>query len=166
MKILIIILCIALLYRNPKEGFWNKIKKSVTNIAKVIVDPMIAIRAAQELFRRQQECIKNQLNFNKVSRERSQWREKVNNLKNRPKYRDPNFNQDFYDFYKNDLTALNYNINENTQLNNDLNSMLKRIKILQTNNKRIIDLLKTENTNLKECKMNKELTDNDYGVLT
>ena len=166
MKILIIILCIAILYRNPKEGFWNKIKKSVSKIAKVIVDPMIAIRAAQELFRRQQECIKNQLNFNNVSRERSQWREKVNRLKNAPKYRDPNFNMDFYDSYRNDLTALNNNINENTQLNNDLNSMLKRSKILQTENKRVIDLLKTENTNLKECKINKELTDNDYDVLT
>ena len=180
MKILIIILCIALLFRNPKEGFWNKVKKAaksvsksvskapnfLSNIVKVIVDPMIAIRAAQELFRRQQECIKNQINFNNVSRERSQWRQKVNDLKNRPKYRDPNFNQDFYDFYRNDLTALNNNINENTKLNNELNGMLKLIKILQINNKRLIDLLKTENTNLKECKINKELTDNDYDVLT
>jgi DNA-directed RNA polymerase specialized sigma subunit len=149
MKILIIILCIALLYRNPKEGFWNDIKKKLKKLKEQI-----------------EKCAKRLLNFNNIARERAQWRQKVNDLKNSPKYRDPNFNQDFYDFYRNDLTALNNNINENTQLNNDLNSMLKRIKILQINNKRVIDLLKTENTNLKECKINKELTDNDYDVLT
>ena len=165
MKILIIILCIALLYRNKKEGFWKKIKKAVSKVAKVIVDPMIAIRAAQELARRQAECIKNQINFNNVARERSQWRQRVNNLRNQPKYRDPNFNQEFYDYYRNDLIALNNNINENTQLNNDLNGLLKRIKIAQINNKSLLDSLNTENKKLKECKINKELTDNDYKVL-
>ena len=145
MKILIIILCIALLYRNKKEGFWNKLKKLKKQI---------------------EQCAKRLGDFNNIARERSQWRQKLKNLKNRPKYRDPNFNMEFYDFYRTDLKALNYNINENTQLNNDLNGMLKRSKILQINNKRLIDLLKTENTNLKECKINKELTDNDYDVLT
>ena len=30
---------------------------------------------------------------------------------------------DFYDYYRNDLTVLNNNINENTNLNNDLNGL-------------------------------------------
>jgi uncharacterized protein YhaN len=149
MKILIIILCIALLYRNKKEGFWNKLKKKLKKLKKQI-----------------EQCAKRLGDFNNIARERSQWRQKLKNLKNQQKYRDPNFNMDFYDYYRNDLTALNNNINENTNLNNDLNGLLKRSKILQINNKRIIDLLKTENTNLKECKINKELTDNDYSVLS
>jgi len=149
MKILIIILCIALLYRNKKEGFWNKLKEKLKKLKEQV-----------------EKCAKRLLDFNNIARERSQWRQKLKNLKNQQKYRDPNFNMDFYDYYRNDLTVLNNNINENTNLNNDLNGLLKRIKILQINNKRIIDLLKTENTNLKECKINKELTDNDYSVLS
>jgi len=152
MKILIIILCIALLYRNKKEGFWNKLKKKLKKLKKQ--------------FEQFEQCAKRLGDFNNIARERSQWRQKLKNLKNQQKYRDPNFNMDFYDYYRNDLTVLNNNINENTNLNNDLNGLLKRSKILQINNKRIIDLLKTENTNLKECKINKELTDNDYSVLS
>jgi hypothetical protein len=149
MKLLIILLCITILYRNKKEGFFNKIKEKLRKLAEQI-----------------KKCARRLSDFNNIARERGQWRQRVKNLRDAPKYRDPYFNQDFYDFYRNDLRALNNNIDENTQLNNDLNGLLKRIKILQTTNKRLLDTLNTKNKNLKECKMNKELTDNDYTILS
>ena len=149
MKILILLLCITILYRNKKEGFFNKLKEKLKKLKEQI-----------------EQCARRLSDFNNIARERGQWRQRVKDLQNAPKYRDPYFNQDFYDFYRNDLRALNNNIDENTQLNNDLNGLLKRIKIIQTTNKRLLDNLNTKNKNLKECKMNKELTDNDYSVLS
>lgn len=149
MKLLIIILCIAILFRNKKEGFFKKLKDRLKKLKEDI-----------------KNCSKQLFNYNNIARKRSNWRQKVNNLKNQKKYLDPNFNMEFYEYYKNDLTVLNNNINENTQLNNDLNNILQKIKILQTNNKKLIDGSKSENSKLKECKMNKELTDNDYDVLS
>lgn len=182
MKILIILFCLVLLFRDKKEGWkigkafkraGSGIKKVATNVAKVIVDPMIAIRAAEALLRKaeewrrkQQECLNKQFKFDSVTRERSNWSKQLSNLKNPPSYQDKNFNNVFSNYYRNDLIALNNYIDENTQLNNTLNGALKRIKIVQTNNKRLFDLLNAENKKLKECKINKELTDNDYEVLS
>lgn len=122
-------------------------------------------RRRAELKRNKLECARKLIDFNGIARERSMWEQKKNDLINQPTYRDRNFNQIISKMYEDEMTILNTSINENTKLNTDLNNILKRIKIYQNNNYQMIDKLKTQNTSLKECKMNKELTDNDYDVL-
>ena len=95
--------------------------------------------------------------------EKSVWEKKIKDLTN--KYYDKNFNMDLFNFYQNELFILNNIIDENSKLNNDVNSLLTQIEILQTDNKIKIDNLISLNTNLKECQMNKELTEHDYIVL-
>ena len=95
----------------------------------------------------------------------SQWNAKINEYRNNPKYFDRNFNKEIFSFYKNDLTILNTIIDENTELNQELFSLLTKIEILQNDNKLKIDDLNNKNTELKECDMNKELTFHDYEVL-
>lgn len=147
MKILIILLCITILfYNHKKEGFWNKWKKKLRQKLKQI-----------------KECGNKLIQHNSVIRERDMWRNKRKNL-NRTYY-DKNFKKRVNNVVKSDMYLLNNYINRNTSLNNDLNNMLTRIKIIQTNNKDLVDQLKTQNTYLKECKMNQELTNNDYDVL-
>lgn len=180
MKILVIILCIVILLRDKKEGWgWakkqaRKAKRAAQRVARA------AKRAAQAAARRIRQaaqaaarirkkiatCTKRLIQHRQVARERAMWGKKIKDLRNQASYKDTNFgNKVMYVYYRDDMNDLNDTINENTRLNNDLNNMLNRIKIIQTNNKDLVDQLKTQNTHLKECKMNKELTDNDYDVL-
>lgn len=147
MKILIILLCITILfYNHKKEGFWNKWKKKI-----------------EERLKKIRQCADKLLQHNSVMRERDMWRNKRKNLDKT--YYDKKFGKTLNNVFKSDMYLLNNYIDRNTSLNNDLNNMLNRIKIIQTNNKDLVDQLKTQNTHLKECKMNQELTDNDYDIL-
>ena len=122
-------------------------------------------KEAEELLKKKQDCAKKLTELTSILNELSQWNAKINEYRNNPKYFDRNFNKEIFSFYKNDLTILNTIIDENTELNQDLFSLLTKIEILQNDNKLKIDDLNNKNTELKECDMNKELTFHDYEVL-
>jgi len=122
-------------------------------------------KEAEELLKKKQDCAKKLSELTSILNELSQWNAKINEYRNNPKYFDRNFNKEIFSFYKNDLTILNTIIDENTELNQDLFSLLTKIEILQNDNKLKIDDLNNKNTELKECEMNKELTFHDYEVL-
>ena len=122
-------------------------------------------RAEEELRKKKEECAKKLTELTQILNELSQWNAKINEYRNNPKYFDRNFNKEIFSFYKNDLTILNTIIDENTELNQELFTLLSKIEILQNDNKLKIDDLNNKNTNLKECEMNKELTLHDYEVL-
>ena len=122
-------------------------------------------KEAEELLKKKQDCAKKLTELTSILNELSQWNAKINEYRNNPKYFDRNFNKEIFSFYKNDLTILNTIIDENTELNQELFSLLTKIEILQNDNKLKIDDLNNKNTELKECDMNKELTFHDYEVL-
>jgi len=125
-----------------------------------------ARRAAQQAFERARRCAKILVQHRGVLRDRDMWKRRLHDIENRSAYNDPSFgNNVFFSYYKDDMNLLNRNINENETLNNELNAILKRTKIFQNKNKVLAEKLKQENTPLKECNMNKELTDNDYNIL-
>lgn len=162
MKILIILLCIVILLRDKKEG-WGWAKKQIKRAKRAAKR---AAEAAARLRKQIANCTKRLIQHRQVARERAMWGKKIKDLRNQASYKDTNFgNKVMYVYYRDDMNVLNDTINENTRLNNDLNNMLNRIKIIQKNNKDLVDQLKTQNTYLKECKMNQELTNNDYDVL-
>lgn len=167
MKLLIILFCIVILfYNHKKEGFFKSAVSAFNEGKQKLEEEAKRIAEAAERLRKQvAKCNKRSLEHNQVVRERAMWGKKIKNIKTFSTYYDRNFNKRVYDHHKNDMNILNNTINKNTRLNNDLNNILTRIKIIQTNNKDLVDQLKTQNTYLKECKMNKELTDNDYDVL-
>lgn len=185
MKILIILFCLVLLFRHSREPFLGKLKKSFSNVTKTInknvmqpikqktYDPMrdffLDLRRkqkdAKELLKKKKDCAKKLSELTSILNELSQWNAKINEYINNPKYFDRNFNKDIFSFYKNDLTILNTIIDENTELNQELFTLLSKIEILQNDNKLKIDDLNNKNTELKECEMNKELTFHDYEVL-
>ena len=149
MYILIIILCITILFRDKKEGFWKKAKK-----------------ATQQALERARRCAKILVEHRGVLRDRDRWKRRLLDIENESDYKDSSFgNNVFLSYYKDDMNLLNRNINENETLNNQLNDILKRIKIFQNANNVLAEKLKKKNTTLKECNMNKELTDNDYNIL-
>ena len=120
---------------------------------------------AEELLKKKEACAKKLTELISILNELSQWNAKISEYKNNPKYFDRNFNKEIFSFYKNDLTILNTIIDENTELNQELFTLLSKIEILQNDNKLKIDDLNNRNTELKECEMNKELTFHDYEVL-
>ena len=122
-------------------------------------------RAEEELRKKKEACAKKLTELTSILNELSQWNAKINEYRNNPKYFDRNFNKEIFSFYKNDLTILNTIIDENTELNQELFTLLTKIEILQNDNKLKIEELNNINTNLKECEMNKELTLHDYEVL-
>ena len=193
MYILIILLCITILFRDKKEGFWKRASKGITKAsegarraaqqalertrratqealerARRATQEALerARRAAQEAFERARICAGILVQHTGVLRDRDMWKRRLHDIENRSAYNDPSFgNNVFFSYYKDDMNLLNRNIDENERLNNELNDILKRTKIFQNKNKVLAEKLKQENTPLKECNMNKELTDNDYNIL-
>jgi len=193
MYILIILLCITILFRDKKEGFFKSVRKGITKAskgAKRAAQQALertrratqqalerarratqqalerARRAAQETFYRARICTGILVQHTGVLRDRDMWKRRLHDIENRSAYNDPSFgNNVFFSYYKDDMNLLNRNIDENERLNNELNDILKRTKIFQNKNKVLAEKLKQENTPLKECNMNKELTDNDYNIL-
>lgn len=162
MYILIIILCITILFRDKKEGFWKKAKKK--KASQGALDR--ARRATKEAFERSRRCSKILVEHRGVLHDRDRWKRRLLDIENESDYKDSSFgNNVFLSYYKDDMNLLNRNINENETLNNQLNDILKRIKIFQNANNDLAEKLKEQNTTLKECNMNKELTDNDYNIL-
>jgi hypothetical protein len=160
MYILIILLCITILFRDKKEGFWKSVSKSAIKRIRA------ARRAARRAWERARRCARILVQHRGVLRDRDRWKRRLRNIERRSAYNDPSFgNNVFFSYYKDDMNLLNRNINENEKLNNELNDILKRTKIFQNKNKVLAEKLKQENTPLKECNMNKELTDNDYNIL-
>lgn len=160
MYILIIILCITILFRDKKEGFWNKAKKAIQRKLEQ------ARRAIQRKLEEAARCARVLVEHKSVLRDRDRWKKRLIDIENASDYKDSSFgNNVFYSSYKDDMNLLNSNINENETLHNQLNDILKRIKIFQNKNKVLAEKLKEQNTPLKECNMNKELTDNDYNIL-
>ena len=160
MYILIILLCITILFRDKKEGFWKSASKRIRKALER------ARRAARRAWERARRCARILVQHRGVLRDRDRWERRLRDIENRSAYNDPSFgNNVFFSYYKDDMNLLNRNINENETLNNELNAILKRTKIFQNKNKVLAEKLKQENTPLKECNMNKELTDNDYNIL-
>ena len=160
MYILIIILCITILFRDKKEGFWKKAKKATQRAFER------SRRASQEALERARRCAKILVEHRGVLHDRDRWKRRLLDFENGSDYKDSSFgNNVFLSYYKDDMNLLNRNINENETLNNQLNDILKRIKIFQNANNVLAEKLKEQNTTLKECNMNKELTDNDYNIL-
>ena len=175
MYILIILLCITILFRDKKEGLFKRIGSRVRKALERALERTRraaqealerARRAAQEAFERARICAGILVQHTGVLRDRDMWKRRLHDIENRSAYNDPSFgNNVFFSYYKDDMNLLNRNINENETLNNELNAILKRTKIFQNKNKVLAEKLKQENTPLKECNMNKELTDNDYNIL-
>jgi len=175
MYILIILLCITILFRDKKEGLFKRIGSRVRKALERALERgrraaqealERARRAAQQAFERARRCAKILVQHRGVLRDRDMWKRRLHDIENRSAYNDPSFgNNVFFSYYKDDMNLLNRNINENETLNNELNAILKRTKIFQNKNKVLAEKLKQENTPLKECNMNKELTDNDYNIL-
>jgi len=175
MYILIILLCITILFRDKKEGLFKRIGSRVRKALERALERgrraaqqalERARRAAQQAFERARRCAKILVQHRGVLRDRDMWERRLRDIENRSAYNDPSFgNNVFFSYYKDDMNLLNRNINENETLNNELNAILKRTKIFQNKNKVLAEKLKQENTPLKECNMNKELTDNDYNIL-
>ena len=175
MYILIILLCITILFRDKKEGLFKRIGSRVRKALERALERgrraaqqalERARRAAQQAFERARRCAKILVQHRGVLRDRDMWERRLHDIENRSAYNDPSFgNNVFFSYYKDDMNLLNRNINENETLNNELNAILKRTKIFQNKNKVLAEKLKQENTPLKECNMNKELTDNDYNIL-
>ena len=175
MYILIILLCITILFRDKKEGLFKRIGSRVRKALERALERgrraaqqalERARRAAQQAFERARRCAKILVQHRGVLRDRDRWKRRLHDIENRSAYNDPSFgNNVFFSYYKDDMNLLNRNINENETLNNELNAILKRTKIFQNKNKVLAEKLKQENTPLKECNMNKELTDNDYNIL-
>ena len=203
MKLLIILFCLVLLFRNPKEAFLGKtfkkigrgiknVSKSVTKsvtrnvfapIARKVFAPivrkvykpivnyfLIKQRQLQERLKREEEerlqrkkCSEKYNEVKNLDSLISKWQKNLDDLLKK-KY-DTNFGIEVYNFHSNELWKLNDIINDNTSLNNDINDLLTKIEILQNDSKIKIDNLNTLNTDLKECEMNKELTENDFEVL-
>lgn len=171
MYILIIILCITILFRDKKEGFWKKAKKATQRAfersRRASQEALErARRASQEAFERSRRCSKILVEHRGVLHDRDRWKRRLLDIENESDYKDSSFgNNVFLSYYKDDMNLLNRNINENETLNNQLNDILKRIKLFQNANNVLAEKLKEQNTNLKECNMNKELSDNDYNIL-
>ena len=171
MYILIILLCITILFRDKKEGFWKsaskRIRKALERARRAArITWERARRAARRAWERARRCARILVQHRGVLRDRDRWERRLRDIENRSAYNDPSFgNNVFFSYYKDDMNLLNRNIDENERLNNELNDILKRTKIFQNKNKVLAEKLKQENTPLKECNMNKELTDNDYNIL-
>jgi len=175
MYILIILLCITILFRDKKEGLFKRIGSRVRKALERALERgrraaqqalERARRAAQQAFERARICAGILVQHTGVLRDRDMWERRLRDIENRSAYNDPSFgNNVFFSYYKDDMNLLNRNIDENERLNNELNDILKRTKIFQNKNKVLAEKLKQENTPLKECNMNKELTDNDYNIL-
>jgi hypothetical protein len=175
MYILIILLCITILFRDKKEGFFKSVSKRVRKeLERALERGRRAAQQALERTRRAAQqgleqvriCARIFVQHTGVLRDRDMWERRLRDIENRSAYNDPSFgNNVFFSYYKDDMNLLNRNIDENERLNNELNDILKRTKIFQNKNKVLAEKLKQENTPLKECNMNKELTDNDYNIL-
>lgn len=160
MYILIIILCITILFRDKKEGFLKKVKKATQRALER------ARRATKEALERARRCARILVEHRGVLHDRDRWKRRLHDIENESGYKDSSFgNNVFFSYFKDDMNLLNRNINENETLNNQLNDILKRIKIFQNANNVLAEKLKEQNTTLKECNMNKELSDNDYNIL-
>jgi Sec-independent protein translocase protein TatA len=171
MYILIILLCITILFRDKKEGFFKSVSKGIRKARRAAGRAAQQAlertrRAAQQALERVRICARILVQHTGVLRDRDMWKRRLHDIENRSAYNDPSFgNNVFFSYYKDDMNLLNRNIDENERLNNELNDILKRTKIFQNKNKVLAEKLKQENTPLKECNMNKELTDNDYNIL-
>jgi hypothetical protein len=129
MYILIIILCITILFRDKKEGFWKKAKKASQGALER------ARRATKEALERARRCARILVEHRGVLHDRDRWKRRLHDIENESGYKDSSFgNNVFFSYFKDDMNLLNRNINENETLNNQLNDILKRIKIFQNAN--------------------------------
>ena len=140
MKLLIVFLIMSLWYRTNKEGWWWR-------------------------KRRRRKCNRKKKIYEQKTQERAVAQAELNNYKNQATYTDTNFNIRVFRHFKTDLDILNSNINEYMALTGNIQTTLSKTIIAQKNNKILVDKLKVETDGLKECSINKEMTDADYNVL-
>ena len=140
MKLLIVFLIMSLWYRTNKEGWWWR-------------------------KRRRRKCNRKKKIYKQKNQERAVAQAELNNYTNQATYRDTNFNIRVFRHFKTDLDILNSNINEYMALTGNIQTTLSKTIIAQKNNKILVDKLKVETDGLKECSINKEMTDADYNVL-
>jgi len=139
MKLLKVFLIMALWERNKKEGWWWR--------------------------KRRRKCNRKKKIYEQKTQERAVAQAELNNYKNQATYTDTNFNIRVFRHFKTDLDILNSNINEYMALTGNIQTTLSKTIIAQKNNKILVDKLKVETDGLKECSINKEMTDADYNVL-
>jgi len=140
MYILIILLCITILFRDKKEGFWKRASKGITKASKGITKASEgakraaqqalertrratqqalerARRATQQALERARICTGILVQHTGVLRDRDMWKRRLHDIENRSAYNDPSFgNNVFFSYYKDDMNLLNRNIDENERL--------------------------------------------------
>lgn len=176
MLILLCILCVVLYRRQRREGFFKKLKKgfkkhftaptaSIFKSFKQAIGYKSPAQLAKEARDRAAKaaCQQSEQAFIRHSGERATIQDNINNLTQISK--DPNFKVYTYNYLNDELYRLKTALDTNTELNNELNSVLKATVGYQTNSHSLMDTLQKKHIQLTECNINKKMSNHDYHVL-